>query len=519
MVCGICWTVSSVRAEQASQEWLAPPAAAERKSPVSPSEQSIAHGHALFANCLICHGPAGHGDGAAAIALNPKPKDLTNAATQDQTDGALFWKITQGRAPMPPWEQALSNEDRWDLVNYIRTLSPHGLADQATRSKQPAADVAPVKPAGPAVHQEDLDDIFRQMRTLEHQVHSSLPGTEHLLIAGDAAVGFTNQRKTNSTFSAGVAPLILWQPTDRLLFEAALDIGIDTDPSAGSSTSVDLKIADASFIVNDYLIVGGGLFVVPFAQYHNHFDPSWITKLPDDPLAFGDGGLAPGSQVGIFARGAVPIGSSKVVYDVYLTNGPQLVTNDPEAAGSLNFDDFTDLNNGKAVGGRIGFLPVPWIETGYSVEYAQTAPNGFPHTYALLQAFDLNIRKDVHSLGVFRVHTEWIWSNIERRTYGGGSTGFGPLTYSNYRIGGYAELSYRPTYCPHPFIQNLEFVARYNVLRTPLSAPGGDHEQRWEFGIDYWLTPSAVIKVAYEVDDKKVGTNQNAFMVQFGIGL
>jgi len=65
----------------------------------------------------------------------------------------------------------------------------------------------------------------------------------------------------------------------------------------------------------------------------------------------------------------------------------------------------------------------------------------------------------------------------------------------------------------------LSSCARYNLLRTPLSAPGGDREQLWEFGVDYWLTPSAVFKVAYEVDDKKVGTNQNALMVQFGIGL
>jgi hypothetical protein len=422
-------------------------------------------------------------------------------------------------AQQPPTTQPtpVSREDYDRLLREQAQMRQE--LDQLKAQKVATPALSTVPPASQSVTQEDLDDVQHQIEKLTHDFHVALPGTEHLLIAGDAAVGFTNQQKTNSTFFAGVAPLILWQPTDRLLFEAALDIGIATDPSAGSSSSVDLKIADASFIVNDYLIVGGGLFVVPFAQYHNHFDPSWITKLPDDPLVFA-GGMAPGSEVGIFARGAVPVlNSSKLTYDVYLTNGPQLNTTDPAAAGSLNFDDFTDLNNGKAVGGRIGFLPVPWIETGYSIEYAQTAPNGFPHTYALLQAFDLNIRKDVHSIGVFTARTEWVWSNIERRTYGGGSTGFGAVTFSNYRTGGYAELAYRPTYCTQPIIPNLEFVVRYNLVRTPLNSPGGDREQLWDFGIDYWLTPSAVLKVAYEVDDKKVVTNQNAFMVQFGIGL
>ena len=393
--------------------------------------------------------------------------------------------------------------------------------DQLKAQKAAAPSQDNASAASQPVTQEDLQDVQSQIDKLAGQVHSGLPGTEHLVIAGDAAVGFINQQKTNSTFFAGVSPIFLWQPTDRLLFEAALDIGVSTDPTNGSSSSFDLTIADASFVVNDYLVVGGGLFVVPFGQYHNHFDPPWINKLPDDPLAFGDGGIAPGSEVGIFARGAAPIfTSSKVVYDLYLTNGPQLITNDPAAAGSLNFDDFTDLNNGKAVGGRIGFLPNQDIEAGYSFQFSQTSPSGFhQHVYALLQAFDLNVRHDVKSVGMFRLHTEWVWSSVERATYGGGSTGFGPISFSNYRTGGYAELAYRPTYAPNQFVQNLEGVVRYNLLRTPLNAPGGDHEQLWEFGIDYWITPSAVLKFAYEVDDKKVGADQNIFAVQFGIGL
>jgi hypothetical protein len=398
------------------------------------------------------------------------------------------------------------------------------MREELNQLKAQKAATAPSEnqaPASQPVTQEDLQDVQNQIDKITSQVHSALPGTEHLVIAGDAAIGFINEQKTNSTFSAVVSPLILWQPTDRLLFEAAFDFGVLTDPTNGSSTDANLTIADASFALNDYLIVGGGLFVVPFGQYHNHFDPPWINKLPDDPLAFGDRGIAPGSEVGIFARGAAPVlTNSKVVYDIYLTNGPQLITNDPAAAGSLNFQDFTDLNNGKAFGGRIGFLPTPDIEAGYSFQYSQTSSSGFHHhAYALLQAFDLNVRRDVNSVGMFRLHTEWVWSSVERETFGGGSSGFGPISFSNYRTGGYAELAYRPTYSPNKIIANLEGVVRYNLLRTPLSAPGGDHEQLWEFGIDYWISPSAVLKVAYEIDDKKVGPDQNIFAVQFGIGL
>jgi len=533
-ICGVWTMVPSVRSQQTPSDWVAPPAEAQRKNPAAPIGQSITHGQALFSSCVICHGPAGHGDGQAAVALNPRPKDLTSPATQLQTDGALFWKITQGRAPMPPWGEALSEKDRWDLVNYIRTLASIRAPAEPVATTAPAA--APPANAGSAnggsatISREELDDIYRRMHLLENQVHDAIPGTEHLVIAGDGAVTFSNLQKSSapSTFNAIISPLFLWEPTDRLLFTAAFDLAIATDTTGASSSSVNINIAEASYIVNDRLMVGGGLFVVPFGQYHNHFDPPWIEKLPDAPLAFGDSALGPGSEVGIFAHGAAPLNflnapfnSPKVVYDAYLANGPQLITNDPTAAGSLNFSDFTDLNNGKAVGGRLGFLPVPSLETGYSFQYSQASPPGFQNTYVLLQAADLNWVQEVRPLGgVITARVEWIWSNVEEATYDPhGKLGFGPLRFGNYRQGGYAELAYRPTLSENSFVRNLEFIYRFDFVRVPVQAPSGETEYRHELGIDYWLTPSVVLKAAYAIDHKKVASAENTFFLQFGFGL
>ena len=417
-------------------------------------------------------------------------------------------------------QQILKNQE--DLRREVEQLKAERAASQPAATQPAAAQAANGAEAAPApVTQDDLDEIQRQLKQVKEQVHSALPGTEHLVIAGDAAVGFVNQQKTNSTFFAGVSPLFLWEPTDRLLFEASFDVGISTDTDNNSSTSFDLTIADASFIVNDWLMVGGGLFVVPFGQYHNHFDPPWINKLPDDPLVFSDGGLAPSSEVGIFARGAVPAGPTKITYDAYLTNGPNLITKDPAAAGSLNFHDFTDLNNGKAVGGRLGFSPMPSIEVGYSFEYAQVSPTNFHDAYAFLQAADANWVQVIPSiLGQLTLRGEWVWSDVQEATYDPkGTLGFGPLRFGNFRQGGYAMIAYRPTLVENRYLRKMEFVFRYDSLRSPLAAPGGEHEQRYAFGIDYWVTPSAVLKIAYEIDDKKVGPDQNAFYVQFGIGL
>ncbi|HZL36287.1 MAG TPA: cytochrome c [Tepidisphaeraceae bacterium] len=522
----------SFAADTPADDWKAPASAAAKKNPVPTSAEAVAAGKKIYeSSCLACHGAAGKGDGPAAIALTPKPKDLSDPKIASQSDGALFWKVTEGKAPMPSYLKLLSDTDRWRVIDYVRTIAP----PPAKKPPAPSPDGAEVNAgtqgvaathageltATTPVTQDDLDELNRKIRGLQDQIRSAIPGTEHLVIAGDAAVGFTNQRNTDSTFSANVSPLILWQPTDRLLFEAAFGLGVSTDASSNSSTSVDLGVADATYVVNDYLLVGGGLFVVPFGQYHNHFDPPWINKLPDDPLVFGGNGIAPISEVGVFARGAAPIGNMKMTYDAYVTNGPQLITRDPAAAGSLNFSDYTDLNNGKAVGGRLGFLPVPQLETGYSFEYAQTAPDGFEHAYALLQAVDLNWVQEVRPLGgVVTARTEWVWSEVANATYDPkGALGFGPTSFGNYRNGGYAELAYRPTLSGSHILQNLEFITRYNLLRTPLRSPGGEHEQAIEFGIDYWITPSVVLKAAYEVDDRKIGPSENAVFFQLGFGL
>ena len=88
---------------------------------------AIAAGKKVFAaNCLACHGAAGRGDGPAANALTPKPRDLSDPAIQSQTDGSMFWKLTEGKKPMPSFEKLISENDRWNVINYVRTLAKGG---------------------------------------------------------------------------------------------------------------------------------------------------------------------------------------------------------------------------------------------------------------------------------------------------------------------------------------------------------------------------------------------------------
>jgi mono/diheme cytochrome c family protein len=97
-------------------------------NPIPPDSESTAAGGALFTtNCVPCHGASGKGDGPVGLTLNPRPADLTlHAIPGVHTDAQLFQWITDGfpGSRMPAFRSALSDTDRWNLVNFIRTLAP-----------------------------------------------------------------------------------------------------------------------------------------------------------------------------------------------------------------------------------------------------------------------------------------------------------------------------------------------------------------------------------------------------------
>lgn len=114
-----------IAVENQTEKWVAPESAKKIKNPVEESKRSSSakNGKKIFdTRCVVCHGNKGLGDGPGGKALKPKPANLTASLVQNQTDGEIFWKITNGRGPMIKWEAIVKENERWDLVNYIRTL-------------------------------------------------------------------------------------------------------------------------------------------------------------------------------------------------------------------------------------------------------------------------------------------------------------------------------------------------------------------------------------------------------------
>ena len=103
--------------------WSAPAAAASKTNPQKGPE-AIANGKSLYArNCQSCHGKSGLGDGTKAAQLKTEPGDFSKATFQSQTDGTIFYKITEGRDDMPGFKKKMPEaNDVWDVISYLKTL-------------------------------------------------------------------------------------------------------------------------------------------------------------------------------------------------------------------------------------------------------------------------------------------------------------------------------------------------------------------------------------------------------------
>jgi len=117
------WSDSAAAADSKSDKWLSPAPSAAKKNTIAPTQESIAAGQKIYLKtCAMCHGKSGDADGPAVIELSIHPAKLSDPKLATESDGALFWKITTGKKPMPGFGKRLSETDRWHLVNYIRTL-------------------------------------------------------------------------------------------------------------------------------------------------------------------------------------------------------------------------------------------------------------------------------------------------------------------------------------------------------------------------------------------------------------
>jgi mono/diheme cytochrome c family protein len=110
------------------QQWAAPPEALALQNPLKPTPDQVAKGREWYSQkCVDCHGKNGQGNGwmGANLKRDGQPLTPTNLASQvvqANTDGELFWKITNGRSPMPAHRIRFDDDQRWQMVLFLRTF-------------------------------------------------------------------------------------------------------------------------------------------------------------------------------------------------------------------------------------------------------------------------------------------------------------------------------------------------------------------------------------------------------------
>ena len=106
------------------EEWVVPAEYVSMKNPTDPDVDK-AIGKSLYSqHCKSCHGKEGYGDGPKAKDVEGDLGDFSSEEYQAQTDGELFYKTSFGREDMPEYTKKMpDDEDRWLIVNYMRTLA------------------------------------------------------------------------------------------------------------------------------------------------------------------------------------------------------------------------------------------------------------------------------------------------------------------------------------------------------------------------------------------------------------
>ena len=138
-VIGTCVAVAIYQ----NREWKVPEEAKRMNNPIPPSEVALHAARLVYLDkCAECHGETGRGDGPQAAMYSTPPASLTDLKRMASiTDGEIFYQISEGRKPMPAFKKRLTEEQRWQLVLFVRSFSaPAPSNPESTGATVPPSD-------------------------------------------------------------------------------------------------------------------------------------------------------------------------------------------------------------------------------------------------------------------------------------------------------------------------------------------------------------------------------------------
>jgi len=245
--------------------------------------------------------------------------------------------------------------------------------------------------------------------------------------------------------------------------------------------------------------ISAGKFLVPFGRFNKDLHPTWINKMPDRPWGFSNILPTGYSDVGLWFTGAVPLAQSgrRLTVDAFVVNG--LLGDDGGDIRGMRGNSRDELSaggvdNNKAIGGRIGLDLAP---QGFDI-----AASGYVGNY--LDSPDSNL-----TLTMFGVDAAFHRGNLEVRVEGvvanQEATG-GDLK----KKGGYGQVAY-------VIGGRFEPVVRFSFRDMPTD---DQDRNRLSLGINYYVAPSAAIRLAYHINNEKDAfkVDNDNLVAQFSVG-
>jgi len=331
-------------------------------------------------------------------------------------------------------------------------------------------------------------DTAAKVQTIGSAPSEESSASRNFLITGMADGLYQKSEGQNGSFAqAHVAPIFLFRASDKILFETELEMKIDST----GGFDANLEYAQLDYLLNDYMTLIAGRFVLPLGVVREKHDAVWINKLPIMPLPEADlTALIPENDIGVQARGGFHLTDRALMtYAAYLGNGPGSGGDGPGHFDSTGTWQSTGngFNGGSSVsgkpngGGRLGLF-YAW-EPNHDVEFGVSGQTGRGTGNLMWSAFALDA--SLHLTPYLECRGEFI--NTWEAT-----SDVGTLM----RKGWWAQAAYKLAglNLDWPLINNFEAVFRYGGEDLP-----DGHLNQYDLGLIYHVSNTLLLKGAYSI--------------------
>ena len=347
---------------------------------------------------------------------------------------------------------------------------------------------------------EDVDALQTRDKQMQNKFEdNSMSGFQ---LAGYASFDFVDEENEDGSFSEiKFSPILRYKYGDIFLFGAEVEFEINDE----GETETELEYATGTFFINDYMGLQVGKFLSPIGQFVQNLHPSWINKLPSNPVGFGHDGAAPSSNIGIALRGGLPkMGEMRSNYTIFVSNAPSFGVADD---GDVIIDTEAKTDFGDAtmtIGGRFAINPLGNMEIGVSLATGEVSEELLSEE-TIVRDYDVFGADIMYNIDALNLKAEYIQQKI-------GENALSTLEGGTWKAW-YAQAAYQFSSV------KLEPVVRYSDYHNPEI-----NRNQWAFGLNYLFANNLIAKLAYEFNEDEDTTaidshaNNDRFLAQFAFG-